>query len=186
MIGEETCNDEGKCEYGTSVTCEDFNQCTNNICTEGTNQAICSNSVVTCPTSDCGTGECINLGFPNIGSWAGLGGGGCEYTCGATKETYLDMADLTKDVSSVFALLSANTQPDKVERLGSTTQLKATRKAGQYLGQRISGLLAPSTTADHTFWISCDDRCELHLSIDENMSNKVKICEVATGHTSEE
>ena len=185
MIGEETCNADGNCEYGPPETCDDFDQCTNNICTEGVGQAICSDPVVSCPTSDCGTGECINLGFPNIGSWAGQGGGGCQYTCGATKETYLNMVDLTTDVSSVFALISANTQPDRVERLGSNAQLKATKKAGQYLGQRISGLLAPTTTADYTFWITCDDRCELYLSTDENMSNKVKICEVATSQTSE-
>lgn len=182
MIGQETCNADGKCEYGTHPTCDDLNQCKDNVCTElGGGEGGCSNPPTICAATDCGTGQCIDYGLPNIGSWAGLGGGGCQYMCGATLERWLDIDmeyAVTPNVSSTINLISSGTQPDIVTRLGSSDSLESPINEGACYGQRIRGYLVPPVTGNYTFWIASNDQGKLFLSTDDNELNKVAICYV--------
>lgn len=47
-------------------------------------------------------------------------------------------------------------------------------------GLRMRAFLTPTTTGNHTFWVSGDDACELWLSTDDTAANKVRIAKVSS------
>jgi len=158
--GDEKCDATKKaCQYGTQQTCADGLSCTDDICNELTKS--CDNPTTSCRGSDdpCATGQCIESL------------GGCQFTCGATWDTWVDI-----DGWGVPALMSSTNNlanpPNKTERL----LLEAPDFYDERFGSRMKGWLVPPVSGDYTFWIAADDMGEFWLSIDDEPANKVLEC----------
>ena len=161
--GVETCNASKRvCQFGTLQTCADGLSCTDDVCNESTKS--CENPATDCSGSDdpCATGQCIESL------------GGCQFSCGATLDTWDDVKDgfYFSDLSATNTLTKP---PDKTERLGSLLEAPP---IGDNFCSRRWGWLIPPVTGDYTFWISSDDYGELWLSIDDDPANKVRACYV--------
>jgi hypothetical protein len=58
------------------------------------------------------------------------------------------------------------------------TLYEITSAAGDNYGTRTRGYITPPTTGSYTFWIACDDNCELLLGTSNNPATAVKIAGV--------
>eukprot|EP00985_Skeletonema_marinoi_P010875 scaffold5106_cov78-Skeletonema_marinoi.AAC.2 len=100
---------------------------------------------------------------------------GCEYTYGATLETWTGI-----DGFYISDLMTATnnliTPPDSSVRLESI--LEAPTNIGDNYGQRIKGWLVAPENGHYTFWIASDDEGQLYLSPDDDPANKVLIANV--------
>jgi hypothetical protein len=88
--GDETCNiSVGVCEFGMHRTCSDGLLCTDDICDELTRS--CQNPTANCLASgdSCATDQCIESL------------GGCQFSCGASLETWLVCKSLAKSKLSI-------------------------------------------------------------------------------------
>ena len=99
--------------------------------------------------------------------------GGCQFSCGATLETWTGItgtgiADLRGGTNNL-----AN-PPSRTERLGSL--LEAPTNTDDNYGSRMKGWLMPPVTGEYVFWIASDDQGELWLSSNDHRENKVLVC----------
>jgi endoglucanase len=100
--------------------------------------------------------------------------GGCQFTCGATWETWTDIYGWTID-SLITGTNNMTNPPTKSERLGSN--LTAPPKIiGENFGGRIKGWLMPPITGDYIFSIAADDTGVFWLSTDDYPAKKVLVC----------
>ena len=158
--GDETCSDVGVCQFGYR-TCSDGLLCTDDICNELTNS--CENPVANYSKSSdpCATDQCIESL------------GGCQFSCGATLETWMDI-----DGFLVLDLMSGTsnfaTPPNTTERLGNL--LEAQIFVGDRYGIRMKGWLAPPVSGSYRFWIVADESGEFWLSTDDDPANMVLVC----------
>ncbi|KAL3806287.1 hypothetical protein ACHAXA_005787 [Cyclostephanos tholiformis] len=159
--GDETCNDVGLCEFGSQKTCSDGLLCTDDICDELTKS--CKNPTTDCFASGdpCATDQCMESL------------GGCQFTCGATLDTWSLLSDglYFNDMRFGKGLLNA---PNKTERLGSL--LEAPTNIAEWYASRMKGWLVPPVSGDYVFWIAADDMAELWLSTNDYPENGVLIC----------
>ena len=173
----------GLCEFGSQRTCSDGLLCTNDICDELTKS--CENPLIDCRASgdQCATDQCIESL------------GGCQFTCGATLDTWFwmqfgevnlndpttqDIWSLHFDEVSMSDLRVANglsNTPNKTERLGNL--LEAPTNTADFYASRMRGWLRPPVTGDYVFWIAADDMAELWLSIDDNPNNGALVCSLS-------
>jgi hypothetical protein len=151
----------GLCEFGSQRTCSDGLICTDDICDELTKS--CKYSPIDCLASgdQCATDQCIESL------------GGCQFTCGATLDTWFLQFHGVYLNDLRFTNLSINT-PNKTERLGKL--LEAPTNVADFYASRMKGWLVPPVTGDYVFWISADDMAELWLSTNDNPENGVLIC----------
>jgi hypothetical protein len=161
LSGIETCNTAGVCLFGKTRTCSDGLSCTDDVCDESTKS--CANPPTNCLASNdpCATDQCIELL------------GGCQFTCGATLDTWTDILGDSVD-HLVNGTNNLTTTPNKSERLGSL--LEAQSFVADYYGSRMKGWLVPPVSGEYVFWIAADDKGEFWLSIDDDPANKVRIC----------
>ena len=159
--GDETCSKVGVCQAGPLRMCSDGLLCTDDVCNESTH--LCENPVANCSKSNdpCATEQCIESL------------GGCQFSCGATLETWTDI-----EGSYVSDLLSGTNNfaitPNATERLGHLLEVESF--VGDNYGLRIKGWLVPPVTGSYRFWISSDDNGELWLSNDDDPANMAIIC----------
>ena len=159
--GDETCNAKNVCEFGSKRTCSDGLSCTDDICNESDNS--CENPTTDCLSSDdpCATEQCVESL------------GGCQFSCGATLETWTGIDGFT-----VLDLMSGTNNlanpPNRAERLGSL--LEAPVNTDDYYGSRMKGWLMPLVSGEYAFWIAADDQGELWLSSDDHPDNKIRVC----------
>ena len=161
LSGDETCSNAGLCQFGAHQTCFDGLLCTYDICNELTDS--CENPVANCSKSNdpCASDQCVESL------------GGCQFTCGATLETWTDIdggviPDLISGTNN-FAIA-----PDMIERLGNLLETESS--VGNRYGVRMKGWLVPPVSGSYRFWISSDDSGEFWLSIDDDPANLVMIC----------
>jgi hypothetical protein len=164
------------CEFGSERTCSDGLLCTNDICNELTKS--CENPPIDCLASGdrCATDQCIETL------------GGCQFTCGATLDTWFLLKHLNDPTNPDIWSLHYNqiylsdfrvtnglsNTPNKTERLGS--MLEAPTNTADFYASRMKGWLVPPVTGDYVFWIAADDMAELWLSIDDNPDNGALVC----------
>ena len=159
--GDETCSAVGMCQVGAIRTCSDGLLCTDDLCNELTDS--CENPVTNCSKSNdpCATDQCIESL------------GGCQFSCGATLETWTDI-----EGSFVPDLMSGTNNfaitPNATQRLGHLLEVESC--VGDDYGLRIKGWLMPPVSGSYRFWISSDDHGEFWLSNDDDPANKVIIC----------
>ncbi len=81
--GNETCNAMNVCIFGKQRTCSNGLSCTDDICNKSNDS--CENPTTDCLSSDdpCATDQCIAF-F-----------GGCQFSCGATLETWTGIGGFT-------------------------------------------------------------------------------------------
>ena len=166
--GDETCNAKNVCEFGSKRTCSDGLSCTDDICNESDNS--CENPTTDCLSSDdpCATEQCVESL------------GGCQFSCGATLETWTGIGGFT-----ILDLMGGTNYftntPNRAERLGSL--LEAPVNTDDNYGSRMKGWLMPPVSGEYAFWIAADDKGELWLSSDDHPENKIRVCFVpeATG-----
>jgi hypothetical protein len=103
--GDEMCSDTGVCQAGARRTCYDGLLCTDDICNELTDS--CENDVANCWLSNdpCATDQCIESL------------GGCQFSCGATLETWTDIdgvyvTDLMSGTNNFTIAPYATERPD--------------------------------------------------------------------------
>jgi hypothetical protein len=141
--------------------CSDGLSCTDDICNELIDS--CEYPVVNCTKSSdpCATDQCIESV------------GGCQFSCGATLETWTDV-----DGASVPDLISATNNfaiaPDTTERLGNLLETESF-VANNY-GARMKGWLVPPVSGNYRFWISSDDNGEFRLSTNDDPANMIIRC----------
>ncbi len=80
--------------------------------------------------------------------------------------------------TSVGSLTSNPNYPDQPTGSDYLDALEGPIDWADDYGTRIRGYLHPSFDGAHTFWIACDDNCELWLSSDDDPANKVRIAYV--------
>ncbi len=167
MTGVETCNAMNVCEFGTK-RCSDGLSCTDDKCNESDNS--CENPTTDCLSSDdpCATEQCVESL------------GGCQFSCGATLETWTGISG-TSIVDLMGGTNNFTNTPNRTARLGSL--LEASPSTDDYYGIRMKGWLMPPVSGDYMFWIASDDTGELWLSSDDHRENKIRVCFVleATG-----
>jgi hypothetical protein len=159
--GDETCNAMNVCQFGTQRKCSDGLSCTDDICNESDDS--CENPIIDCLLSDdpCATDQCVESL------------GGCQFSCGATLETWTGInGDTIVDLMSGTNNLE-NT-PSRTEHLGQL--LEAPSNTDDYYGSRMKGWLIPPVTGEYVFWIASDDQGELFLSSNDHPENKVRVC----------
>ena len=62
----------------------------------------------------------------------------------------------------------------------AVNQFESPENFADNYGSRFRGFITAPQTGNYTFWISGDDNCELYLSTNENIINKVKIAFVSS------
>mmetsp|Transcript_12461 Transcript_12461/g.26526 ORF Transcript_12461/g.26526 Transcript_12461/m.26526 type:complete len:760 (+) Transcript_12461:115-2394(+) len=171
--GEETCDANGKCQLGTPPSCSDGLVCTDDICNTSTD--TCNNPPIDCFAVDqaCATGQCLE------------GQGGCEFTCGATLDTWTDIVG-----TSIASLRSGTNDlsnpPTTSVRLGSGDLLEGPTNVLNDYGSRMTGWLVAPVTGSYDFWMASDDNGEFWLSTDSDPANMVRICHVPSWSSSRE
>jgi hypothetical protein len=156
------------CQFAEKRACSDGLSCTDDVCNES--NKTCENPTIDCLLSDdpCATDQCVESL------------GGCQFSCGATLETWTGIRGYTID-----ELMSGTNNfeytPSATERLGSLLETPA--KTDDNYGSRMKGWLMPPVTGKYVFWIASDDNGELWLSPNDHPENKVRVCyvPVATG-----
>ncbi len=151
----------GLCEFGSQRTCSDGQLCTDDICDEFTKS--CKYLQIDCLASgdQCATDQCIESL------------GGCQFTCGATLDTWLLLSDGLYFNDMRFKNLPINS-PNKTQRLGGL--LEAPANIADFYASRMKGWLMPPVTGDYVFWIAADDTAELWLSTNDSPENGALIC----------
>jgi hypothetical protein len=162
FLGDESCNSMNVCQFGTQRSCSDGLSCTEEICNES--KKSCENPTIDCLLSDdpCATDLCVESL------------GGCQFSCGATLETWTGISG-----STIAELMSGTNNlentPSRTERLGSLLEVPV--NIDYNYGSRMKGWLMPPATGDYVFWIASDDNGELWLSSDDHPENKALVCE---------
>jgi probable HAF family extracellular repeat protein len=117
-------------------------------------------------------------GAPAAGSGRGILGGGAAWASGLKREVYRDIS------GTLEALRSRPGFPGLPDESGFLmSSLEAPADAGDYYGQRVTGILVAPVTGDYQFWIASDEQSELLLSSDDQPAHAVRIAAVtdATG-----
>ena len=97
-------------------------------------------------------------------------------TSGCSSVTSIVKQEIWNNITGeLIANIPVKSTPDELRTL-STLEIQADW-ADNY-GSRIRGYILPSTFGDHTFYFSGDNYCELWLSTDSLLTNKVKIANV--------
>jgi hypothetical protein len=149
------------CQFAEKRACSDGLSCTDDTCNESNKS--CENPTIDCLLSDdpCATDQCVESL------------GGCQFSCGATLETWTGISG-----STIAELMSGTNNlendPNRTERLGSL--LEAPFNYDDNYGSRMKGWLMPPVTGVYVFWIASDDNGELWLSSDDNPKNKSLVC----------
>lgn len=89
----------------------------------------------------------------------------------ALEEIYLQISG-----TSIADLQNASRYPDAPNSRSLVSSLESPNDVGDNYGTRISGLLIPPVTGNYHFWISSDDQGEFWLSVDEDPSHLVLLC----------
>lgn len=138
--------------------CNDGLLCTADVCHESTK--TCETPPEDCQESNdpCATGVCIESL------------GGCQYTCGATLDTWFNVIGVS--VTNLKIVIDSGVLPNATERLGNLLEM---RDSNDYFdrGSRMWGWLVPPITGEYNFWIAADYLSELWLSTDDSPRNMV-------------
>ena len=145
--------------------CSDGLSCTDDVCNESSKK--CENPTTDCIASDdpCATDICIESL------------NGCQFTCGATIDTWLDVEGTS--VVNLIATINSGDAPNLTERLGSL--LVSPHEFDADYGSRIMGWLVPPTSGEYVFWVAADYLSELWLSTDDNPENMILLVKPLLG-----
>ena len=99
---------------------------------------------------------------------------GCQFTCGATLDTWLSLSGLSVD--NIKIAINSGVGPSMTERLGGLLETKSPRELDADRGSRMMGWLVPPVTGEYVFWIAADHLSELWLSTDDNPENMIMLC----------
>ena len=145
--------------------CSDGLSCTDDVCNESSKK--CENPTTDCIASDdpCATDICIESL------------NGCQFTCGATIDTWLDVEGTS--IVNLIATINSGVAPNLTERLGSL--LISPHEFDADYGSRIMGWLVPPTSGEYVFWVAADYLSELWLSTDDNPENMILLVKPLLG-----
>ena len=85
--------------------------------------------------------------------------------------------------NSVGNLTANNNYPDNPTQTSILTDFETPSQSYGSYGQRVSGYLKVSESAEYTLWISSDDHSELRLATDTNFANASAVIASVTGWT---
>ena len=145
--------------------CSDGLSCTDDVCNEASE--TCEN-----PTS-----ICIASGDPCAMDICIESLNGCQFTCGATIDTWLDVKGIS--IVNLITTINSGVAPNMTERLGSL--LESPHEFDADYGSRMMGWLVPPTSGEYIFWVAGPYPSQLWLSTDDNPENKILLVEPLLG-----
>jgi hypothetical protein len=160
--GNESCNKMGVCQFGAPPSCSDGLLFTDDVCNKSTKS--CENPTTDCLASGdpCATDICIESL------------NGCQFTCGATLDTWWNVSGGVVDKFKIT--INSGVEPSKTERLGGLLEMESSYELDGDHGRHMMGWLVPPITGEYVFWIAATDTSELWLSTDNNPENMIMLC----------
>ena len=92
---------------------------------------------------------------------------------GLIREVYTDIDHIIS--GDIRSLYHNNKYPSKPDKQSVIKDFDVPENVGDNYGQRVRGYFVPSESGDYRFFTSCDDMCDLYLSMDDKASHVSKI-----------
>lgn len=89
------------------------------------------------------------------------------------REVFTDIDHIIS--GDIRSLYHSNKYPSQPDKTSIVQDFDAPEDVGDNYGQRIRGYFVAPDDGEHRFFTSCDEMCELYLSVDDNPSHVSKI-----------